>query len=115
MDATTRLMFSDVAVCQSPIVTGVLSKENVFAVTSALFKCPTPETLDGLLATYLDYELQAGEDDGWTVLAIAIEEKALPLVRYILDKAPSLIHAAWHGGNTPYIIHATCDFVESVV
>lgn len=54
---------------------------------------PTVEKLDELLQGMPDYDLSAGGRCGWTALAVAIDEKSLPLIRRILDLDPRLLNA----------------------
>lgn len=82
-------------------------EKNAHEVTKALEESPTPETLIALLQRFPDYELRRGGRLGWTTLAIAIKKNQLPLVRAILDLAPTLVNRGWREtGSLPYLVTA---------
>lgn len=102
--------FSDATDWESPPVSHPGSPtRNACTVTTELRASPTPERLDELLTEFPDYKLHTRSMYGWTALAVAIDNKAMPLIQHILNKAPELVNAAWHDCEEPYIVTATFD------
>ncbi len=59
-----------------------------------------------LLKQYPTYDLSHGGRCGWTVLAVAIQNRSIKLVRHILKLRPELVNSSWQYSYLPHLFYA---------